>query len=129
MRGALAHAGAQVLDERNAAGDEALGLAFELAVLYDEQGKYDEAKAMHERVLAGKERTLGADHPDTLATVHSLATVLKQQGKLDEAKAMYERALAGQERTLGADHPDTLKTVGNLAKSSMTRASSTRRRR
>ena len=72
-------------------------------------------KAMYERVLASDERTLGADHPDTLATVGNLAEVLRQQGKLDEAKAMYERALAGQERALGADHPDTLSTVNNLA--------------
>ena len=69
------------------------------------QGKLDEAKAMYERALAGKERTLGADHPDTLMTVNNLAIVLEQQGKLDEAKTMYERALAGKERAIGADHP------------------------
>ena len=42
-------------------------------------------------MLAGYERTLGADHPSTLRTVNNLAVVLDQQGKLDEAKAMYER--------------------------------------
>ena len=70
---------------------------------------------MYERALAGQERTLGADHPDTLNTVNGLAVLLAKQGKLDEAKAMYERALAGRERTLGADHPHTLGTVNNLA--------------
>ena len=70
---------------------------------------------MYERALAGKERALGADHPETLGTVGNLANVLMDQGKLDEAKAMYERALARYERALGADHPDTLAAVGNLA--------------
>ena len=80
-----------------------------------EAGLDDEAKAMNERALAGRERTLGADHPDTLMTVGNLAIVLAKQGKLDEAQAMFEREKAGKERALGADHPNTLDTVNNLA--------------
>ena len=70
---------------------------------------------MFERALAGHERALGADHPDTLMTVNNLANVLGRQGKHEEAMALYERVLAGQERALGADHPDTLRAVDNLA--------------
>ena len=130
LRGALALAGAQVLGERNAAGDEALGLAFKLAHLYLEQGKYDEAKAMYERVLASKERTLGADHPDTLATVNNLALVLSDQGKLDEAS---RRCTSGRSRARSGRSarttPARWRPSATWRSSSRSRASSTRRRR
>jgi len=66
-------------------------------------------------VLAGFERTLGAAHPDTLATLGNLAGVLKDQGDLAAAREMYERTLMAQERALGAEHPDTQWTRGRLA--------------
>ena len=55
------------------------------------QGKLDEAKAMIERALAGRERALGADHPDTLRTVESLAILLNESGDAAAAAALRER--------------------------------------
>jgi hypothetical protein len=54
------------------------------------QGKYEEAKAMHQRALMARERVLGAEHPDTLTSVSHLGLVLKRQGKYEEAKAMHQ---------------------------------------
>ena len=62
-----------------------------LAVLLKDQGKLDEAKAMYERALAGRERTLGADHPHTLGTVNNLAGLLNQVGDAAAAAALRER--------------------------------------
>ena len=61
------------------------------------------------------ERTLGADHPDTLASVNNLANCFKARGQLKDAEALFRRALEARERTLGAEHPDTLTSVNNLA--------------
>ena len=44
-----------------------------------------EAEGLYHRSLEGRESQLGAQHPDTLLSVHNLAFVLKQQGKLEEA--------------------------------------------
>ena len=55
------------------------------------EGKYDEAKAMYERVLASRERTLGADHPETLKTANNLAKLLNKAGDAAAAAALRER--------------------------------------
>ncbi|KAF3311286.1 hypothetical protein TWF173_008432 [Orbilia oligospora] len=39
--------------------------------------RYDEAMNWYQRTLAGKEKALGKDHPDTLATVYYIALVFK----------------------------------------------------
>jgi guanine nucleotide-binding protein subunit alpha len=69
---------------------------------------------MHRRALAGKEKVLGVDHPDTLTSVNNLAVVLRNQGKYGEAESMSGRALAGTGKVLGVDHPSTLTSVSNL---------------
>ena len=46
---------------------------------------------MIERALAGRERALGADHPDTLRTVESLAILLNESGDAAAAAALRER--------------------------------------
>ena len=70
---------------------------------------------LHRRTLEARERTLGAEHPSTLVSVHNLATCLQARGQLKDAEALYRRALEAQERILGAEHPDTLRSGNNLA--------------
>jgi hypothetical protein len=61
------------------------------------------------------ERTLGAEHPDTLTSRNNLAGVLSRQGELQQAAEPYRAVLEILERTLGAEHPDTLTTRHALA--------------
>ena len=61
--------------------------------------------ALFRRALEASERTLGAEHPDTLTSEHPLP---QHQGQLEEAAPLFRRAPEVRERTLGADHPDTL---------------------
>lgn len=68
--------------------------------LYADQGRLNEAEAMHERALKGNEKALGLEHTSTLDTFNSLGSLYADQGRLDEAEAMYERALQGYEKTL-----------------------------
>jgi hypothetical protein len=57
-----------------------------------------------ERTLADRERVLGPDHPDTLASQNNLADAYESAGRLTEATALLERTLADRERVLGPDH-------------------------
>ena len=60
---------------------------------------------------------LGADHPDTLATLNNLAAAYQDAGRLAGGDAALR---AGPRRCrvakLGADHPDTLTTLNNLGR-------------
>ncbi|KAF3164448.1 hypothetical protein TWF225_001662 [Orbilia oligospora] len=86
-----------------------------IAGVFSNQGKYDEAMQWYQRAIAGSEKALGKDHPSTLDTVNNIALVFGNQGKYDEAMQWYARALAGKEQALGKDHPSTLDTVHNIA--------------
>jgi tetratricopeptide (TPR) repeat protein len=93
-----------------------------VAWLYNEAGWYLRQRAdhrlarlLHERALAIREARLGADHPDTAASLTNLALALHAQGDHDAARPLYERALSIREARLGADHPDTAHSLTNLA--------------
>jgi CHAT domain-containing protein/tetratricopeptide (TPR) repeat protein len=92
-----------------------LGALNQQVVQLHGQGKYAEAGALAEQVLAARERVLGAEHPNTLTSVNNLAFLYQAQGRYGEAEPLYRRALAARERVLGAEHPDTLQSVNNLA--------------
>lgn len=77
-------------------------------------GKYDEAKTLFVENLSIREKALGAEHIDTLASVSYLGSVLEDQGKYKEAEAMYRRVLDGREKGLGPEHPDTLTSISHL---------------
>jgi tetratricopeptide (TPR) repeat protein len=78
-------------------------------------GKLDEAIRLHARTLFDRERVLGPDHPDTVASRHHLAGAYRAAGRLDEAIELYTRTLADYERVLGPDHPYTITSRNNLA--------------
>jgi serine/threonine protein kinase len=58
---------------------------------------------------------LGADHPDTLASMNNLATAYQETDRLDQALPLLEETLQLAKAKLGADHPDTLGSMHNLA--------------
>ena len=78
-------------------------------------GEYPKAETMFRRSLEVRERTLGKEHPDTLASVNDLAVLLARKGDYAGAEPLFRRALEARERTLGKEHPDTLASVNNLA--------------
>ena len=60
-------------------------------------------------------KTLGPNHPRTLAARGNLAGAYWSAGRLEQAIDLHERNLADRERVLGADHPDTLTSRNDLA--------------
>ncbi len=79
------------------------------------QGAYRVAEPLLEEALRCRERLLGAEHPDTLASVNNLALLYANQGRHGEAEPLLKEALRDSERVLGAEHRTTLASVNNLA--------------
>jgi hypothetical protein len=78
-----------------------------LAQVLGNQGKYEEAEAMHRQTLAMPEKVLGKEHPDTLTSVYCFAHLLANQYQHEESTELYERACAGYSTVLGKNHRTT----------------------
>ena len=104
----------------HAALDDALavapaGLLNKTGVYWAARGQLDDAARVLSQALAATQRAVGAEHPDTLASMNNLANVYSEQGHYDQAQPLYEQALAATQRAVGAEHPDTLISMNNLA--------------
>jgi tetratricopeptide (TPR) repeat protein len=86
----------------------------ELADWFKQKIQWAPAENLYCRALEGREKILGTEHLDTLASVNNLGTLLWKKGNYQEAEPLYRRALVGREKNLGSEHPDTLTSVNNL---------------
>ena len=66
-------------------------------------------------MLPDRQRVLGPDHPDTLATRHGIAHWTGEAGDAPEALRLYRELLPDQQRVQGPDHHDTLTTRDRIA--------------
>src|SRR5262249_38071522 len=86
-----------------------------LAMTYESLDEGAAAQRHAERARELYERALGAEHPDTLASMNRLAKVLAGQRRYEEGRQLFEEVLALRRRVLGLEHPDTLKSMFDLA--------------
>lgn len=86
-----------------------------LGELYRREGRPRQALAAFEESLSLRQRGLGEDHAETLASKINLAGALRQLGRLDEALFLDECIVDTRQRTLGAEHCDTLSARASLA--------------
>jgi tetratricopeptide (TPR) repeat protein len=93
-----------------------LSLLAESAHYLLHRGQYQQARELHEQVLAGRQGIMANDHPDILAAMNNLAATRWALGDLDGARHLHEQALADCRRVLSEDHPDTLSSMNNLAR-------------
>jgi Tetratricopeptide repeat len=75
----------------------------------------EDSETLFRGIIADFERTLGPEHPDTIAMVYELALLLMKKGDCAGAEPLLRRHLKVQDRVLGPRHPATIKTVNNLA--------------
>ena len=68
-----------------------------------------------ERSFALRKTALGAEHPDTLDSMHYLAMAYWADGRIDQALPQLEQTLALMKANLGPEHPGTLSGMYNLA--------------
>ncbi|MFG0284019.1 MAG: tetratricopeptide repeat protein, partial [Phycisphaerales bacterium JB039] len=78
-------------------------------------GRPQEVDALSVRVLDGRRRLFGPDHPDTLVSMSVRMHLLWDLRRLDEAAVLGEETLERRTRVLGAEHPETLISANNLA--------------
>ena len=62
-------------------------------------------------------KQLGAEHADTLQSMHSLANSYTDLGRYADALKLNEETLTLRKATLGSEHPDTLASMHGLANS------------
>ena len=114
-------AASRSLDEAEAALDTILSEndkltgADTVARAYLSAGLLNQAIALFEQNLADRERILGPNHPDTLASRNNLASAYRSADRLEQATDLLEQNLTEALRILGPDHPHTLIIRDNLA--------------
>jgi Tetratricopeptide repeat len=59
-----------------------------LAAIYGQQGRWNEAETLQVDVVELRKRLLGAEHPDTLKSMADLAATYRQQIRWNEAEAL-----------------------------------------
>ncbi|MCA9712222.1 MAG: tetratricopeptide repeat protein, partial [Myxococcales bacterium] len=80
------------------------------------QGRFDEAVALHERVLHRLEADLGPEHPGLAKPLHGIAKAEQGRGDPRASLVPARRALALVQAHLGPHHPDLathLSSIGN----------------
>jgi tetratricopeptide (TPR) repeat protein len=83
--------------------------------MYRQVGDLGQAISLLSDNLAGCERVLGDEHPDTIAARGNLATALEERGDYARALQLYESVVVSYTALLGAWHPDTIAARNNLA--------------
>lgn len=86
-----------------------------LAIVYRDQGRFENAVKLGEEVSEGMTKLRGEDDPDTLWVMGHLAYIYWRQGKAQKAARLGERVLQKRITVLGKDHYDTVLTKGYLA--------------
>jgi len=79
------------------------------------QGRVPDAALLLESTHAGRVAALGADHPDSLVSLHNLALLRDAQSQLQQAEALGTELVERRTRSLGADADGTLRSRANLA--------------
>ncbi|KAL2803369.1 hypothetical protein BJX63DRAFT_440189 [Aspergillus granulosus] len=90
-----------------------------LASTYSNQGRWNEAeklkvqvmetrKTLNMQVMETFKTVLGAEHPDTLTSMHNLAYTYNSMGKHTEASELMTQCAALRAKNIGPTHPHTL---------------------
>jgi len=85
-----------------------------LGMLLERDGRYEEARAEHERALAILERALPPEHLDLVQALNRLAGVAATMGDYAAARPLYERALRICQISLDPEAPMLADSLNNL---------------
>jgi eukaryotic-like serine/threonine-protein kinase len=88
----------------------------QLATVYRELGRLDEAIKIRNEILTKRKRDLGMEHDNTLKAMTDLAGDYGQQRQWPPAVALFAQVLDIRNRRLGGEHPETLTAGSHLAR-------------
>ncbi len=86
-----------------------------LALLYESQGRYEEAEPLYLQAIDIDKTVLGENHPDYAIDLNNLAGLYRSQGHYEEAEPLYKQAIGIDKVALGEDHPNYARDINNLA--------------
>ena len=86
-----------------------------LALLYRNEGKFQQSGEIYARLMEVAPRVFGKEHPRTLAIMDHLAGLYRAEGKTPQAEQLWTAVSEARHRVLGAQHPDTVKILADLA--------------
>ncbi|KAJ5701450.1 hypothetical protein N7488_008998 [Penicillium malachiteum] len=86
----------------------------DLALVYQWQGRLEEAETEGVKVVELRKQILGVDDSVTLLSMGNLALVYQLQGRWKEARILGEEVLERRKRLLGEEHTDTIAAISLL---------------
>lgn len=92
-----------------------LQVASDLGAVLAETGELEAAESILRVNSPLQAQALGADHPETMRTIHNLASLLRRKEDYEEAETLFQDVLERRARVLGEDHPQTQLSRDNLA--------------
>jgi tetratricopeptide (TPR) repeat protein len=78
-----------------------------LASVYADEERLDEAEALYKRALGIREGVFGPNHLEVAVLLNNLAQIYETQGHYEAVETFSKRALAIVSKTLGPNNPDT----------------------
>jgi tetratricopeptide (TPR) repeat protein len=87
----------------------------DLAIIYDELGKYSDAIRLYLESIEIAKKTIGTRHPVYGIRLNNLANVYKSQGKYNEAIKLLLEAIEIAKETVGVEHATYAIRLNNLA--------------
>lgn len=90
---------------------------YALAMVYEANGRYEDAAKLCEQCLENHRRLFGEDHALTARVVSGLSIINYRLGRLQEAENLCRQSLKYYLRTLGPSHHMTLRGMNNLVQS------------
>ncbi|MEL7036073.1 MAG: CHAT domain-containing tetratricopeptide repeat protein, partial [Cyanobacteria bacterium J06592_8] len=90
-----------------------------LAVLYNSQGRYEEAEPLYKQALEMNQKLLGPEHPDVAISLNNLALLYYSQGRYEQAINFLSQGLDVEEQNLNVllatgserQKQDSMKTI------------------
>ena len=82
------------------------------ALIWQDQGRSDEATNYQAQVLELHKEIFGDSHPKALLSMEYLAKTLHKLSRLDEAEQLLVQILELRKETVGLTHSDTLWSMG-----------------
>jgi len=83
----------------------------DLAILYCQTGRLDEASRLCNEVFEKKKRVLGEEHPETLLNRQITVNIRLRQGLVNEARTLCEQILDKQKEIFGHKHPRVIASI------------------
>ncbi|HSJ10549.1 MAG TPA: serine/threonine-protein kinase [Longimicrobiales bacterium] len=106
---------AATLEQRYADPEQRAEMMYVLAEGYEKLGLVAEAEPLARQSLAVRRASLGADHPDVVASLSQLGWILQQRAQLEPAETLLRSAVATGDRVFPAEgHPLLARALNDL---------------